>query len=161
MPIYRFIESGNYSRFCEAEASDVKAAFKLLDDGLVEEVDGSLEYRNSKVTLHEIKFHKGEYERMQEMTKTISNLLSEHRNFFATVKAWDYGDSAEYPRYTVFIGEDVWFLPQEDTWKCDGVWGAWKYDGKWGHDYLGELIPLDKLSIKMLKQIITLGEKGA
>ena len=153
MPIYRFIESGNYSRFCEVEASDVKKAFKLLDDGLVEEVDGLLEYRNSKVTLHEIRFHKGEYERIQEITKTILNLLSEHQNFFATVKAWDYGESPEHPRYAISIKDGVWFIPEGET--------AWKYDGEWGCDYLGGLISLDRLPLAVIKQIITLSEKGA
>ena len=83
-------------------------------------------------------------------------LLSRHADIFNTVQVWDNG-GLTMDRYTVVIGDDVWFMSAYPTYPN----GVCEYGGFWMGDLEEPPIVLNELPIAVLKQIIVLAEEGA
>ena len=82
--------------------------------------------------------------------------LLRHADLFSTVTVWDNG-GLTMDRYTVVIGDDVWFMSAYPGYP-NGVCG---YGGFWvGHLDSKELMSLDELPITVLKQIIVLAKEA-
>ena len=91
---------------------------------------------------------------MQTIEKLNKTLLSKHGDLFSNVTVWDNG-GLTMDRYTVVIGDDVWFMSSYPGYPN----GVCMYGGIWMGDLEEPSIVLNELPIAVLEQIIVLAKE--